>query len=308
VNLWAAWRSRTEGDDVTRVRTIIVPLGIGPDPRSSRAQPLRRRARTPWRDRRTNIERGGSRDWFSDHLFVERQVGHGRVGCVTSVALHACGAIAVVAILAFRTELIPIVRAGSSLSMPGNLSIVPIEGGWSSPASSPAPKPLERSGLPPQARRGTPATPAPVEAPADVTPDNSLGSGVAGGVDGGVEEGVVGGAPVGLVNGAGGDGAQGVGSPGPLRAGGGIAIPRKIKDVRPVYPQAALVNDARATVIVEITIGADGRVKSANVVFSAPPFDQPALDAVRQWEYAPTVLNGTPVAIVMTVVINFAVQ
>jgi protein TonB len=90
-----------------------------------------------------------------------------------------------------------------------------------------------------------------------------------------------------------------------VRVGGQIRPPIKIKDVAPVYP--AIARSARVTgaVTVEATIGEDGKVADARVVKSVPLLDQAALDAVRQWEYRPTLLNGVPVPVVVTVVINF---
>jgi protein TonB len=49
-------------------------------------------------------------------------------------------------------------------------------------------------------------------------------------------------------------------------------------------------------------------VQSTKVIHSVPALDQAALDAVRQWEYTPSMLNGAPVAVIMTVVVNFAMQ
>jgi TonB family protein len=91
----------------------------------------------------------------------------------------------------------------------------------------------------------------------------------------------------------------------PIRVGGQIKPPTKIKDVKPVYP--AIAQSARVTgvVTIEATVGEDGKVIDAKVVRSIPLLDQAALDAVRQWEYAPTLLNGVPVPIVVVVTINF---
>ena len=58
--------------------------------------------------------------------------------------------------------------------------------------------------------------------------------------------------------------------------------------------------------IVEVTIGADGRVADAHVIRSIPLLDGAALDAVRQWEFTPTLLNGVPTAIIMSATVNFA--
>lgn len=91
----------------------------------------------------------------------------------------------------------------------------------------------------------------------------------------------------------------------PVRPGGRIMEPRKIKDVKPVYPALAQSARVSGTVVIEATIGTDGKVTDAKVVRSIPLLDQAALDAVRQWEYLPTMLNGVPVPVVVTVTINF---
>jgi TonB family protein len=94
----------------------------------------------------------------------------------------------------------------------------------------------------------------------------------------------------------------------PLRVGGRIQAPKKIKDVKPVYPATAQSARVAGAVTIEMTIGPDGKVIDANVVRSIPLLDQAALDAVRQWEYTPTLLNGVPVPVLVTVTINFARQ
>ena len=91
----------------------------------------------------------------------------------------------------------------------------------------------------------------------------------------------------------------------PVRPGGRIMEPRKIKDVKPVYPALAQSARVSGTVVIEATIGTDGKVTDTKVVRSIPLLDQAALDAVRQWEYLPTMLNGVPVPVVVTVTINF---
>jgi protein TonB len=95
---------------------------------------------------------------------------------------------------------------------------------------------------------------------------------------------------------------------GALRVGGNIKAPRKTKDVRPVYPPEARDAGVQGVVIIEIRVETDGRVGRARVMRSIPLLDQAALDAVQQWEFEPTLLNGAPVAVVMTVTIQFALQ
>jgi protein TonB len=61
-------------------------------------------------------------------------------------------------------------------------------------------------------------------------------------------------------------------------------------------------------VILEAIIGADGRVQEVRVLRSKPLLDQAAIDAVRQWLFTPTLLNGVPVPVIMTVTVNFALE
>jgi protein TonB len=78
--------------------------------------------------------------------------------------------------------------------------------------------------------------------------------------------------------------------------------------VRPVYPRFALEARVQGLVIVEATIGADGRVVNARVLRSVPLLDEAALEAVRQWEFVPTHLNGVPVPVIMSVTVAFQLQ
>ena len=96
--------------------------------------------------------------------------------------------------------------------------------------------------------------------------------------------------------------------PSPVRIGGGIPPPQRIKNVNPVYPVDAQNDRVQGVVIIEATIGVDGKVIAAQVLRSIPRLDAAALDAVRQWEYTPTMLNGAPVPVIMTVTVNFYLQ
>ncbi len=87
--------------------------------------------------------------------------------------------------------------------------------------------------------------------------------------------------------------------------GGKIKPPVKIKNVAPVYPEIARSARVSGAVVVEATVGEDGKVMDTRILHSIPLLDQAALDAVRQWEYTPTLLNGKPVPVVTTVTINF---
>jgi protein TonB len=93
-----------------------------------------------------------------------------------------------------------------------------------------------------------------------------------------------------------------------VRVGGNIKAPTKTRDVKPTYPQIAQSARVQGVVIIEATIGPNGRVANARVLRSIPLLDQAALDAVKQWEYTPTLLNNVPVPVIMTVTVNFTLQ
>jgi protein TonB len=61
-------------------------------------------------------------------------------------------------------------------------------------------------------------------------------------------------------------------------------------------------------VIIEAIIGADGRVQDARILRSIPLLDQAALDAVKQWEFTPTMLNGAPVPVISTMTVQFTLN
>lgn len=84
--------------------------------------------------------------------------------------------------------------------------------------------------------------------------------------------------------------------------------PTKTKDVRPVYPPIAQSARIQGVVIVEATIGPEGRVVEARILRSLPLLDAAALAAVRQWEYAPTEVDGIAVPVITTVTVMFTLQ
>jgi protein TonB len=94
--------------------------------------------------------------------------------------------------------------------------------------------------------------------------------------------------------------------PAPVRVGGAVLQPRKIKHVAPEYPAVAQSARVQGVVIVEVVIAPDGRVADTRVLRSIPLLDQAAVDAVGQWEFEPTFLNGSPVPVVMTATVSFS--
>jgi periplasmic protein TonB len=98
------------------------------------------------------------------------------------------------------------------------------------------------------------------------------------------------------------------GTAAPVRVGGNIKAPVKLVDAKAVMPEEARAARVQGVVIVEALIGTDGKVHDAKVLRSIPMLDQAALDAVKQWEFTVTLLNGVPVPVVMTVTVNFTVD
>jgi protein TonB len=139
-----------------------------------------------------------------------------------------------------------------------------------------------------------------VEVPQEIKPSSGidLGGGEAGGVEGGVAGGVAGGIVGGLPA-----------EPPPpvqaVRVGGQIKEPTKTKNVAPVYPDIAKQARVQGIVILECTISPQGKVTDVKVLRGIPLLDQAGIDAVKQWQYTPTLLNGVPVPVIMTVTVNF---
>ena len=94
----------------------------------------------------------------------------------------------------------------------------------------------------------------------------------------------------------------------PVRVGGDIKAPTKIKNANPVYPAIARAARMSGMVILEAVIDKEGNVKDLKVVRSAGVLDQAAMDAVSQWKYTPTTLNGQPVEVIMSVTVNFTLN
>jgi protein TonB len=129
-------------------------------------------------------------------------------------------------------------------------------------------------------------------------PDMGMG-GVAGGVPGGVSGGSMGGVIGGVIGGA------GTAAPPPppkaavtrTRVGGAVQAAKLVNRVQPLYPPLARQTRISGTVKLHAIIGKGGAVEQLQVVSGHPLLVQSALDAVKQWRYQPTLLNGEPVEV-----------
>jgi TonB family protein len=96
---------------------------------------------------------------------------------------------------------------------------------------------------------------------------------------------------------------------GAQRVGANVQAANLIDSVKPIYPPLAKLARQQGTVRLQTVIGPDGSVQDLQVLPGAPPLlVQAAMDAVRQWIYRPTLLNGVPVTVATTVDVNFSLS
>jgi len=133
--------------------------------------------------------------------------------------------------------------------------------------------------------------------------------GVVGGVPGGMPGGQAGGVLGGIIGGVGSN------QPPPpketpkrIRVGGQVQTAKLVNKVTPVYPPLAKQARIQGTVRLQAVIAKDGSVVELQVLSGHPLLVQAALDAVRQWRYHPTLLNGEPVEVVTTVDVIFTLS
>jgi TonB family protein len=89
---------------------------------------------------------------------------------------------------------------------------------------------------------------------------------------------------------------------------GRIREPKKVKDVQPRYPDIAKQARVQGVVTIECLLSPDGKVRFARILYGVPVLNASALEAVRQWEYTPTLMDGRPVPVFMTVTVNFRLR
>ena len=94
----------------------------------------------------------------------------------------------------------------------------------------------------------------------------------------------------------------------PLKLSEGVVQAQLIARIEPRYPPLALQMRQSGTVVLHAIISRDGHISALEVVSGSPFFVQAALDAVRQWRYRPTLLNGEPVEVETTITVEFRLQ
>lgn len=95
-----------------------------------------------------------------------------------------------------------------------------------------------------------------------------------------------------------------------IRVGGNVQATKLLRQVKPAYPESAQSQGIEGTVLLNAVIGTDGNLLSLVVMnrLADPDLAAAALDAVKQWHYQPTLLNGAPVEVVTTITVNFKLQ
>ena len=93
--------------------------------------------------------------------------------------------------------------------------------------------------------------------------------------------------------------------PARVRVGGNVEAAMLIHEVEPQYPLLASRARIQGTVQLRAIIGRDGTVQELTLVSGQPLLVQAAMDAVKQWQYKPTYLNGEPVEVITEINVNF---
>lgn len=94
----------------------------------------------------------------------------------------------------------------------------------------------------------------------------------------------------------------------PVRVGGNIKPPARLKHVEPAYPADARAARRQGTVILELVLNPNGTVRTATALRPIPMLTDAAIEAAKQWVFEPTTLNGVPVPVVLTATVPFSLQ
>jgi TonB family protein len=172
------------------------------------------------------------------------------------------------------------------------------------PKPEPEPEPL--ANIPAQTTAAAPIiAPGAIEA-APPAPTESQGAGTGGGGGTGRGTGIGSGTGSGLGQGEGGGTGGGI-----YRPGNGVSTPRVLREVKPTYTAEAMRAKVQGSVFLECVVLPDGSVGRVEVVKSLDPtfgLDQEAIKAARQWRFAPATRFGEPVAVLVTIALDFTLR
>jgi protein TonB len=133
-------------------------------------------------------------------------------------------------------------------------------------------------------------------------------AGASGGVPGGVAGGSMGGVIGGVIGGMGGAPPPPKPTASRIRQGGSVQAALLVNKVQPVYPPLARQTRISGTVRLHAIISKSGSVESLEVLSGHPLLVRAAMDAVQQWKYKPTLLNGEPVEVDTTIDVIFSLN
>lgn len=147
-------------------------------------------------------------------------------------------------------------------------------------------------------------------------PPPSASAGVVGGVPGGVPGGTAGGVIGGIMN------SVPTAAPPPpppkveakpatpqrIRVGGNVQAANLVRKITPQYPPLAKQARVQGTVKFQAIIGKDGTIQNLQLITGHPLLVPAATEAVKQWLYKPTLLNGEPVEVVTQIDVNFTLS
>lgn len=203
-------------------------------------------------------------------------------------------------------------------STPDTLPQVPSMMAFVAAAPAPSPPPPPPPAAPKGAKAAQPSKPlpttgptftVPTEVPVGIQPESGIDLGDEGGVVGGVEGGIPGGVLGGLLGGMVNEAPPPPPPPvKPKHVGGELQAPALIHRVEPEYPAMAVGAKVSGTVILEATVNEAGMVTDVTVLRSILMLDQAAIKAVKQWRYAPLMLNGQPVPFILVVTLTFTLR
>jgi protein TonB len=97
-------------------------------------------------------------------------------------------------------------------------------------------------------------------------------------------------------------------TPKSIRVGGNVQAAKLVRQPKPSYPPLAKQARIQGTVRFNAVIGRDGTIQNLTLASGHPLLVPSATDAVRQWVYQPTLLNGEPVEVVTQIDVNFTLS
>jgi TonB family protein len=94
-----------------------------------------------------------------------------------------------------------------------------------------------------------------------------------------------------------------------LPCAGNVTVPRVVRERKPSYTNAAMRERVQGTVEMEVVVGTDGAVREVEVIRSLhPELDQSAIEAVKEWQFAPGTVNGQAVAVLVNIEMTFTLR